>query len=168
VRLLDEHPLYSLGVAMNQSLLRAALLVVMLSVFGCASTSQTADPSLGQQTLSLNDSESAELLVLNISGPTLISSNQNITDNGLAFISLPRQTYRSIRIQPGNHEYRFDDTPRGKRFASLQAEVGRKYYLVVGYSPAKSWARGLAGDPMTIEFVSEEDAQKLIADMRRQ
>ena len=153
---------------MTQGLLRTTILLVILAVSGCASISQTMDQSPGQQTLALSDSESAELVVLNISGPTLIPSNQNITDNGLAFISLPRQTYRSIRIRPGNHEYRFDHTPSGKRFASLQAEVGRKYYLAVGYSPAKSWARGLAGDPMTIELVSEEDAQKLITDMKRQ
>jgi len=153
---------------MTQNLLLTTLLIVVLSVSGCASRSKTTDQPHGQQKLSISDSESAELIVLNISGPTLIPSNQNITDNGLAFISLPRQTYQSIRIQPGNHEYRFDHTPQGKRFARLQAEVARTYYLVVGYNPAKSWASGLAGDPMTIELVSKEDAQKLIADLRRQ
>jgi hypothetical protein len=153
---------------MTQILLRTTLLLVILSVSGCASTPPTTNQPPDHQTLALSDSESAELLVLNISGPTLIPHNQNITDNGLALISLPRQTYRSIRIRPGIHEYRFDHTPRGKLFASLQAEVGRKYYLVVGYSPAKSWARGLAGDPMTIELVTEEDAKILMTDMKRQ
>jgi hypothetical protein len=122
---------------MNYGFFRATLVIAPLTLIGCASTAPTEETLPSQQMITLSESESAELVVVNISGPTLIPSNLNITDGGLPFICLPRQTYKRIRIKPGSHEYRFDHSPRGKLVALLQAEVGRKYYLLVGYSPSR-------------------------------
>ncbi|WP_155885248.1 hypothetical protein [Acidovorax sp. JHL-9] len=110
----------------------------------------------------------AFLVVLNISGPTLLASNQDITDNGKELVSLPRSTYKRLSIAPGPHEFRFKPFPSGKRVAHLEAQANNTYYLVVGYSPGKSWAFPLGGDPMTIKVVSEEDATPLMKEMMAQ
>jgi hypothetical protein len=113
-------------------------------------------------------SQDATLFVLNISGPTLFASNQDITDNGKDMVSLPRSTFRRLNIAPGKHEFRFKPFPQGKRVAQLEAQPGNAYYLVVGYSPGKSWAFPVAGDPMTITLVNEETATALLKDMKEQ
>jgi hypothetical protein len=146
---------------------RAAFLICVLWLTACGSVPRPGSGATIRPVVSLSESESAELVVLNISGPTLVASDQNITDNGAPLISLARQTYGSIRIKSGPHEYRFDHTPSGKRVATLQAEAGKTYYLVVGYSPSRSWAMGLFGDPMTIEIVAEQEARPLMAGMTR-
>ena len=115
-----------------------------------------------------SDKEAAELVILNISGATLIPSNLNITDNGSLVVSLPRETYTRILISPGYHEFRFAEFPKGPRVAKLDAMVGKTYYLVAGYSPVRSWAFPFAGDPMAINVVTEEEARKLMEDMKAQ
>jgi hypothetical protein len=150
---------------MKQIAFRAALLIGVLWLAGCGSVTRPVSSATVQPVVRLNESESAELVVLNISGPTLVASNQNITDHGAPLISLARQTYGRVRITAGPHEYRFDHSPSGKRMAALRAEVGKTYFLVVGYSPSRSWAMGLFGDPMTIEIVSEQEARPLMAGM---
>ncbi|EEG08727.1 hypothetical protein [Pseudogulbenkiania ferrooxidans] len=65
--------------------------------------------------------ESATLVVMNISGPTLVSSNQDISDNGSEIASLPRLTYKTLPIGAGHHEFRFKAFPQGKRVATLEA-----------------------------------------------
>lgn len=112
--------------------------------------------------------EHAVLVVLNVSGPTLFPSNQDIIDNGQDLVSLPRSTYKRLLIPAGPHEFRFKPFPSGKRVAQLDAQAGQTYYLVVGYSPGKSWAFPLGGDPMTIKIVNEEVAAPLLQDMREQ
>jgi hypothetical protein len=133
----------------------------MLILFGCAD----APPQSGTQTAAPSPGESAELLVLNVSGPTLFASNLNVTDNGVLVASLPRLTYRSRLIAPGAHEFRFKEFPGGSRFAKLEAERGKTYFLVVGYSPGRSTAFPFGGDPMTIRIVTEEEARPLMKDM---
>lgn len=106
------------------------------------------------------------LFVFNISGPTLFSSNQEVTDNGKLIASLPRLTHIQLPIEPGNHEFRFKDFPSGKRVASLTAETGKTYYLVVGYNPAKSWAFPLFGDSMLIKAIPPDEADVLLKETK--
>jgi hypothetical protein len=110
--------------------------------------------------------EKADLYIINISGWTLIPGNQEITDNGLVVADLPRETYKRIYISSGLHEFRFAPFPQGRRFAKLDAQDGRTYYLVVGYNPGRSWAFPLAGDPMVIKLVAEEVAKNLMKEMK--
>ncbi|BAK77528.1 hypothetical protein NH8B_2730 [Pseudogulbenkiania sp. NH8B] len=110
--------------------------------------------------------ESATLVVMNISGPTLVSNNQDITDNGSEIASLPRLTYKTLPIGAGHHEFRFKAFPQGKRVATLEAESGKTYYLEVGYSPGRSWAFPFAGDPMTIKIIGQDEAFALMKEMK--
>ncbi len=107
------------------------------------------------------------LYVFNISGPVLFASNQDVTDNGTLIASLPRLTHTVLAIAPGAHEFRFQAFPKGNRVATLSAEPGHTYYLVVGYSPAKSWAFPLMGDSMLIKVVEAAEAEALIRETRR-
>ncbi len=111
--------------------------------------------------------DQATLFVLNVSGPTLFASNQDITANGKDLVSLPRNTYQKTALAPGSYEFRFKPFPTGKRVAHLVAEAGQTYYLVVGYSPAKSWAAPLAGDPMLIKLIAESEALTAMQGMKQ-
>lgn len=110
----------------------------------------------------------AKLYVLNISGPTVFSSNQDFTDNGTVIASLPRQTYTTLRISAGHHEFRFPAFPQGKRVAKLNAEKGRTYFLAAGYYPSRSWALPFGGGPMTLSLLPQGDAIDLLKEMKPQ
>lgn len=110
----------------------------------------------------------ATLYVLNASGATLFPSNQNLTDNGQPLASLPRQTWVKLRIAPGRHEFRFKAFPQGKRVAELDAQPGGTYYLAAAYSPGKSWAFPLGGDPLSIRMLDADQARELMQGMREQ
>lgn len=138
---------------------RRLLTVLLLAAIGSAAW--CADAPTGATSASV-----AQLYVLNVSGPTLFASNQDITDNGSALVSLPRMRYQRVEIAVGAHEFRFKDFPTGKRVARLDAEAGQTYYLVVGYSPARSWAFALAGDSMMIRLVSEAEAVQAMQEMQ--
>ena len=148
--------------------LRGALLVLTFCCSLGQTQAQEAPAAPAPPTETAQAQQEALLYVLNISGPTLLSSNQDITDNGRDLVSLPRNTFKRLGIAPGPHEFRFKPFPQGKRLAVLEAQAGRTYYLVVGYSPGKSWAFPLAGDPMTITLVNEEAAAPLLKDMQEQ
>lgn len=106
------------------------------------------------------------LYIFNISGPTLFSSNQDVTDNGKLIASLSRLTHTHFPIEAGSHEFRFKDFPAGKRVTSLTAEAGKTYYLVVGYNPAKSWAFPLFGDSMLIKTIPADEADALFKETK--
>ena len=108
----------------------------------------------------------AILYMFNISGPTLFPSNQEVTDNGKLIASLPRLTHTHFPIEAGSHEFRFKDFSTGKRVASLTAETGKTYYLVVGYNPAKSWAFPLLGDSMLIKTIPADEADVLLKETK--
>lgn len=110
----------------------------------------------------------AILYVINDSGPTLIPSNQDVTDNGTPIASLPRQTYIQLNIAAGHHEFRFKAFPSGRRVALLDAKAGDTYYLLVAYSPGRSWALPFGGDPMTIRLIDAQDADPLMKAMKPQ
>ena len=143
-----------------------SLIVLMLLGMNPAWPDQTMAPP--ETNVVSEPAAHAVLVVLNVSGPTLFPSNQDITDNGQDLVSLPRSTYKRLHIASGLHEFRFKPFPSGKRVAQLNAQPGQTYYLVVGYSPGKSWAFPLGGDPMTIKIVNEEVAAPLLQDMKEQ
>ena len=134
---------------------------VILSAFGCASQTHTlteneqADTTIGYD---------AKLYVFNISGPTLIPQNQKIFDNGKLLTSLPRNKYKIIKISGGAHKLGFQY--RKRPVVNLNAIKGKTYYVVIGYNPAKSWAFPLAGDPLVIKQLTEEEAQPLIEELK--
>jgi hypothetical protein len=141
---------------------RCFALVAVLIMLGCAES----PPQPERQIVERAPGASAKLVVANVSGPTLIASNLDVVDNGDPLVSLPRQTYRAIWIAPGAHEFRFAQWPTGARFARLEAELGVTYYLVVGYSPARSMAFPFAGDSMAIRIVTGEQGRQLMKEMR--
>lgn len=150
---------------MNSRLHFAALCVAALLVTGCAGAPETRTATPAQTSASAGE---ATLYVLNISGPTLFASNQEITDNGVKIASLPRGTYTSLNIAAGMHEFRFAAFPKGNRVAKLDAAKGKTYYLAAGYSPSRSWAFPFAGDPVTITLIKEDDAIDLMKEMKPQ
>jgi hypothetical protein len=109
----------------------------------------------------------AELYVFNDSGWTLIPSNQEVTDNGKPLASLPRQTYSRLFITPGRHVLR-PEPFLWKQEVMLNAESGARYYVVIGYRPERSWAWPLAGPPLLMKQLSEEEARPLMTEMKRQ
>ena len=108
----------------------------------------------------------AELVVMNLSGPTLFASNQDLTDNGAPLASLPRLTYKRLPLAPGAHEFRFKGFPEGPRVATLQAESGRTYYLVAAYRPERSMAFLVFGDSMVIKVVPEEEGSTVLKTLK--
>lgn len=108
----------------------------------------------------------ASLYVLNNSGATLIASDLNITDNGQPLTSLPRGHYRQLPLAAGEHEFRFREFPQGPRVARLSAVAGGRYYLLVAYSPGKSWLFPFGGDPLAIRLLPAEEAEKLLRELK--
>lgn len=148
---------------MNSRLHFTAMCVAALLLSGCAGAPE--NPAAAPVRTSASAGW-ATLYVLNISGPTLFASNQEITDNGVRIASLPRGTYTSLHIAAGAHEFRFAAFPKGKRVAKLNAAQGRTYYLAAGYSPSRSWAFPFAGDPVTITLIQEGEAMDLMKEMK--
>ena len=140
------HPLRSLRIAL------LALAAGLLSLSAQAPSEPPPPPPPAQ----------AELVVMNLSGPTLFASNQDLTDNGAPLVSLPRLTYKRLPLAPGAHEFRFKDFSKGPRVATLQAEPGRTYYLVAAYRPERSMAFLIFGDSMVIKVVPEEEGLPML------
>ncbi len=138
------HPLHSL---------RTALLALAAGLLSLSAQAPSEPPPPPAQ---------AELVVMNLSGPTLFASNQDLTDNGTPLASLPRLTYQRLPLAPGAHEFRFKGFPKGSRVATLQAEPGRIYYLVAAYRPERSMAFLIFGDSMVIKVVPEEEGLPLL------
>lgn len=101
--------------------------------------------------------EVCEIYIFNISGWTLIPSDQELFDNGKPLVSLPRQTYKQMTIPVGMHEF----VLHGRKL-DLETEHGKTYYIAMGYKPGRSWAFPLGGDPVCIKQISAEDAQTLL------
>ena len=131
--------------------------MAVLLVSGCASE---APKVVGPAGVAPSNDAVARIYVFNISGPTLISQNQKIVDNGSVLVSLPRNTYKIVTVSAGNHvlgfQYRKNPT------VNINAVKGGSYYIVAGYNPLKSWAFPIAGDPLVIQQISKEEAQALI------
>ena len=111
--------------------------------------------------------EAGLLFVFNDSGPTLIPSNQVVTDNGTKLASLPRRTYAKVRLAPGAHLLK-TDPPLWKQQVLLNVVAGKRYFVVVAYKPERSWATPLAGVPLVLHEITEEQAAPLLAEMKLQ
>jgi hypothetical protein len=96
-----------------------------------------------------------------VSGWTLIPSNQEITDNGHAIASLPRDTYGRFFIGPGPHELRLHGRP-----LAIDAQAGSRYYVAAGYRPERSWLLPIMGDPVVIRLISEAEVRDLANQMK--
>jgi len=76
---------------------------------GCANQQNVGSISQTQETTPFQIQEAMAVLYLfNDSGWTLLSGNQDVTDNGKTIASLHRQTYTRIIITPGPHLLRPD------------------------------------------------------------
>jgi len=111
--------------------------------------------------------QAAELYVFNDSGRTLVASNQVVTDNGRKIASLPRQTYVKLYVAPGAHLLK-PDPPLWKQQVSLTVAAGGRYFVVVAYKPERSWAAPLAGTPLILHELTEEQAAPLLREMKAQ
>jgi hypothetical protein len=111
------------------------------------------------------EAEAGLLYVFNDSGRTLIASNQVVTDNGHKLTSLPRRTYAKVRLTPGRHLLK-PDPPLWKQQVVLNVVAGTRYYVVVAYKPERSWAGPLAGAPLILREITEEQAAPLLAEMK--
>ncbi len=140
--------------------LLAAILVASLFYSVITAAQQTAAPD-NASTATVNN---ATLYVFNISGWTLIPSNQEIAEADAVIVSLPRGTYTTLTITPGNHEFYVH--PFKGRKVLLTAEPNKEYYLVVGYNPSKSYAFPLGGDPVLIRLISQEQGQNLQKELK--
>ena len=133
-------------------------------LFGCAGPAPGRTPAEippAQAVPQQRPGETAELYLFNVSGWTLIPSNQEVTDNGQPLASLPRGTYKRTFIAPGVHELQVHG-----RKVKVQALAGRTHYVIVGYRPERSWAFPLAGDPVVIREISEEEGRNLIRELK--
>lgn len=108
-----------------------------------------------------------DVFIFNDSGPTLISSNQNVTANDKRVTSLPRMTYAKLAFPPGTLVLR-PDPFLWKQEVTLTVGKGTTHYVVVAYKPARSWAAPLAGAPLLLREISEAEAAPLFNEMRPQ
>ena len=145
------------------------IILVIISMLGCATqpTSKSQDKGISPPIDSGGIAEgTAELFVFNISGWTLIPGNQDLTDNGKVIISLPRNTYTKVPISSGPHDLGLKYRKRPN--INLNVVSGETYYIVVGYKPERSWALPIAGDPLVIKQISEQEAKPLIKEFAQQ
>ncbi len=133
--------------------LRNLLLVCCCTILVSVSTGSPAIGSEGEG--------ACEVYVFNISGWTLIPSDQELIDNGKSLVSLPRQTYKKTSIPAGVHELML----HGRKLV-LQAEAGKTYYIAMGYRPERSWAFPIGPDPVFIKVISEEEARPLLQQLK--
>src|SRR5512137_2238117 len=109
----------------------------------------------------------AELVIFNDSGKTLIPGNQKVTDNGKPLASLARQTYVKVVVAAGAHLLR-PDPYLWKQEARLTIEPGTTRYIVVAYKPERSWALPAAGASLMLKEISESEAAPLLREMKAQ
>lgn len=138
-----------------------ALLSVLVS--GCANQPGTAETAAGQPAGSVPKGM-AELYLFNDGGSALASGNQEVTDNGKAIASLPRQAYTRLVIVPGTHVLRLAPL-LWQQAVTLNAEAGARYYVVIGSKPGRSWASPMGGSP-PLRQLTEEQARPLMTEMK--
>jgi hypothetical protein len=107
----------------------------------------------------------AELVIFNDSGKTLVPSDQKVTDNGKRLASLARQTYVKVAVAAGAHLLR-PDPYLWKQEVRLTVEPGTTHYLVIAYKPERSWALPAAGAPLILKEISEAEAAPLLREMK--
>ena len=119
--------------------------------------------SQDRQTAVAATEPTATLYVMNDSGKTVISGKQTVNDNGRKLASLPRRTFQRFTIATGTHVLRPSSAKKPE--VRLEAEPGKTYYVVVAYRPGRSWGAPVAGSPMVLTQISEEEANELMRAM---
>jgi hypothetical protein len=152
------------GVA-RQAAIRSVVCLCALALATCFAPPEAAaqEPSAAASA----PSAAGELYLFNDSGRTLISSNQIVTDNGKVLASLPRQTYVRLPLSPGEHLLR-PDPYLWKQEVRLQVTPGSTHYVVVAYKPERSWALPLAGPPLLLHQLTQQEAEPLLKEMKAQ
>lgn len=117
--------------------------------------------------LAASTSAKADVYLFNDSGRRLIPSAQVVTDDGTKVASLPRQTYVKLELAPGAHLLK-SKPALWKQQVSLDVVPGHDYYVVVAYKPERSWAVPLAGAPLVLREITEEEAAPLLREMNAQ
>lgn len=145
---------------------RIAALAFFL-VFASAVPAFGQTQPLGERPSPGTPTDTGDLYVFNDSGWTLIPSDQVITDNGKRLISLPRQTYAKVSLSIGVHQLR-PDPFLWKQEVSLNITAGSRHYVVVAYKPDRSWALPLAGSPLILREITEQEAAPLLKEMKSQ
>ena len=140
------------------------LLIAIAYLAGPLLAQDQADPSTPPASAA---TESGEVFIFNDSGPTLIPGNQNVTANGKRVASLPRKTYVRLVFPPGTLLLRTDPFLH-KQEVTLTVSAGSKHYVVVAYRPERSWAAPLAGSPILLRQITEQDAAPLFSEMKAQ
>jgi len=138
--------------------MKGLFLLLALVVSGCVAPTPT-----GPAPLAAAGQPSGLLYLFNVSGWTMIPSNQEIVDNGQLVASLPRMTYTRLVVVPGHHELRLHG-----RTLPLTVVEGRTHYVALGYRPERSMALPLAGDPVFLKEISEEEARPLLKDLKQE
>jgi len=138
-------------------------IVAGLSFSGFAQTPRSETPPSPPQ--STKEVVTGLLYVFNDSGPTLIPSNQVVTDNGARLVSLPRRTYSTVQLVPGSHLLK-SVPPLRTQQVQLNVVTGGRYFVVVAYRPERSWAFPLAGAALVLRQITEEQAAPLLAKMK--
>ena len=108
--------------------------------------------------------QGATLYVFNDSGKTLVSGKQKVKDNGHDLVNLSRHTYQKVALDPGTHVFTVPHLRKPR--VELDAERGRTYYLVVAYSPSRSYVGGAAGSPVILTVITEDEAKALMQAMK--
>jgi hypothetical protein len=106
-----------------------------------------------------------KLCIFNASGRTLVAGNQVVRDNGKVLASLPRHTYRCVDLPPGDHVLR-PDPYLWKQEVKLLVASGSTYYVVIAYRPDRSWALPLAGPPLVLRQITQQEAEPLLDGMK--
>lgn len=142
----------------------STLLVFTANPAGQAQSHPAASSASGVEAVS---QPVADLYIFNDSGRTLIPSNQVVTDNGAKLVSLPRQAYAKVQLQPGPHVLK-PEPFLWKQQVILDVAAGKRYFVVVAYKPKRSWAAPFAGAPLILREITEEQAAPLLQEMKAQ
>jgi len=162
--------IYKKGAAsMRRLKLRILILIIStILIAGCVaekSSTSNVKPAITTVDKQISEDGVAVLYIFNISGWTLIPSNQEVIDGEETIVSIPRNTYKKIAVSPGIHNLRpsYRKLPK----VDLKAIKGNTYYVVIGYRPERSWALPLLGDPMILKLISKDEAEPLLKELKQ-
>jgi hypothetical protein len=136
-----------------------ASVAIVTACLCCSLITANAQQAATPENASTAQAKNVTLHVFNISGWTLVPSNQEIAEVDAVIVSPPRGTYTTLTIIPGEHE--FYVYPFKGRKILLTAKPNKEYYLAVGYNPSKSYSFPLGSDPVLIKLITQEDGYNL-------
>lgn len=122
-----------------------ASLCVAATVGGCANSRSHPAPVSVQPAPG-----TAALYVLNMSEPTLITSENSLYDGPTKIATLPEQRYLVLQLAPGHHALTCPGLPLGGS-ATVDAVAGETYYLEI--------AMGAVNKVQRCGFLAADDAQ---------